>query len=105
MPANSRRRTAIWMVVASVTATAGAVALNFATGWVRNPWAWASVAALTILSAAVSLHLARVSEPRPEPETIGGNVSGVVNGNTFYGDAYVLGVGAQILEVEGNPKK
>src|SRR5215472_1151742 len=104
MPGFPRKRVAIWMVVASATTTAGAVAVNFATGWVRNLWAWTVVAALTVLSAVVSLRLARISESRQETAAPSNGVSEVVKDNTFNGSAYVLGAGMQVVTVEGDPK-
>jgi hypothetical protein len=104
MPGFQSQRVAIWTVVASVTVTAGAVAVNLATGSVRNPWAWAVVVVLTIASGAVSLHLGRISELRQEPASPGGNVPGIfIENTTFNGSAYVLGVGTQFVNVEGGP--
>lgn len=102
MPGSPRRRVAIWMVVASSATTAGAVAVNFATGWVRNPWAWIIVAALTVLSAFISLHIARISDSRSEPAAPGGDVSVSIEGNIFNDRANVLGAGIQVNEMEGN---
>ena len=105
MPGSRRRRVVIWTAVASSVTTAGAVAVNFATGWVENPWAWAVVAVLTVLSAFVSSHLADISESRHGPVQPGGNVSVAITGNTFNARANVVGAGRQFVESEGEPEK
>jgi hypothetical protein len=101
VPESPRRRVAIWMAVASSTTTAGAVAVNFATGWVRNPWAWVIVMTLTVLSAFVSLRITRISDSRRDPAAPYGNVSVAITGNTFNAPANVIGAGTQFIKIEG----
>jgi hypothetical protein len=102
MPGSPRRRVAIWMVVTSSITTAAAIAVNFATGWVRNPWAWVVVAALTVLSAFASLHVTRISDSRRLATAPAGEVSVAITGNTFNAPANVLGTGLQFNAMEGD---
>jgi hypothetical protein len=63
---------------------------------------WVIVAALTVLSAFISLHIARISDWRSEPAAPGGDVSVSIEGNIFNDRANVLGAGIQVNEMEGN---
>lgn len=61
-----------WRVAAPTIATAAvssgvAIVINLATEWKTNIWAWAAVAALTLVAAALSLWLARRPDASAPP--------------------------------------
>jgi len=61
-----------WRVAAPTIATAVvssgvAIVINLATEWKTNIWAWAAVAALTLVAAALSLWLARRPDTSAPP--------------------------------------
>ena len=91
-----RKRSNVLTTAATLTTAAGGVAINFATGWVANVWAWTAVAVLTALSAFISLQLNRPSDAGqavPEPA---GQFSVSVTNSNFSGRTIIQGGGVVI---------
>jgi membrane protein implicated in regulation of membrane protease activity len=98
----------VWIptLAVAVSSTAAAVAVNVATEWKTNSWAWVAVMLITAVSAAVSVWLYRrtqnhiLAEDRPfkvpAPAASATNPSVQIRDNTFHGSAAVNGSGAQI---------
>jgi hypothetical protein len=57
------RRVAAPALAAAVVTSGGGVAVNLATEWKTNPWAWAAVGVITVLAAVVAQWLALRQSP------------------------------------------
>lgn len=89
-------RVVVPTAIAAIVGTGINVAVNVATNWKTNPWAWLAVAALTVISWAVSLWLYRNRQATDSPSasvqevrrsTVDGDVTQVsgVNGSVRIG--------------------
>ncbi|GAA1272203.1 hypothetical protein [Saccharothrix xinjiangensis] len=73
----------VWPAAAGVVASATGVAINVATDWGANPWAWVVVVLLTALGVVVAMRVQGHRSPehpaRPHP-TVHNSVNGTVHG-------------------------
>jgi hypothetical protein len=63
MMSTGTRRAAVPTACAAAVSAGGAVAINLATEWKSNVWAWVAVTALTAVAAVLSLWIVRRSQP------------------------------------------
>jgi hypothetical protein len=77
--------TLVWAALSS----AGAVAVNLATEWKSNPWAWLAVVLTTALVAAAALWLDHRKNDQGETQRPGGGQ--VVNNSTIHGPNLQVG--------------
>lgn len=78
--------TLVWAMLTSVVA----VAVNLATDWKSNPWAWLAVVVTTVLVAIAALWLEhRRGDPRAESDRLGHRQ--VVKNSTIYGSNFQAG--------------
>jgi hypothetical protein len=91
--------TVAWAVLTSATA----VAVNLATEWKSNPWAWLAVAVTTALVASVALWLDRRQAAAGSSENGGGQS---VSHSTIGQDNIQIGRARDVnLEHRRDPKK
>lgn len=89
MAGRAVRRVVAPTVVWAVLTSAAAVAVNLATEWKSNPWAWLTVVVTTALVAAAALWLDHQKGDPAEPERPAGGQ--VVDNSTIHGPNFQVG--------------
>jgi len=70
----------VWPAVTGVATSATGVAINLATEWRDNPWAWVAVVALTGLGVAAALRVQTTPPDEAKPREVHNEAPGPVGG-------------------------
>lgn len=84
----------------AITTTAASVAINYATGWTSNLWAWLAVAVLTLVATVLALQSSRPARSKSEEPGEAASRIGIVRNITVNAPSVVQGQGTQYVHMD-----
>jgi len=100
MSDSSWLRPAVRAVLAAIVTSAVSVAVNYATGWTSNLWAWLVVVALTLAAAVLTLQPSRHADGQSRKPDEAGTRTGIIKNVTVNAPSAMLGQGIQYVQMD-----
>jgi hypothetical protein len=100
MSESSWLRPAVRAVLAGIATTAVSVAVNYATGWTSNIWAWLVVVALTFAAAVLTLQSSRPADGKSPKSGEAGTRTGIIKNVSVNAPSAILGQGIQHVHMD-----
>lgn len=100
MSGSSWLRPPVRAVLAAIATTAASVAVNYATGWTSNLWAWLAVTVLTLAVAVLTLQSSRHTDGRSRKSDEAGTRTGIIRNVTVNAPSAIQGQGAQYVHMD-----